>query len=102
MSLRAASFRDLAERLRVAHLKVSVAASALDGIATTPPGVVPRVLVEGVARPVEDLVVARESAGISPALDATRRHVIQAVLNAERAFDCATSAIASYDGQAAA
>jgi hypothetical protein len=94
--MRSASFREIAERLRVAHLAFASVAGTLDAITTTAPPVVPARPVEGVARPVEDLVVARESAGIYRGLDAAKCHAMQSVLRAEAALVAACAAVEAY------
>lgn len=97
MSLREMPFEALATELADAVRAVTGAAPRVTAVAESSPAVVPTVLVDGVARPVEDLVVAREQLGITYAVDGFRRHMVQAVLHARAAADHSGDAVAAFD-----
>ncbi|RSM66610.1 hypothetical protein DMH03_05770 [Amycolatopsis sp. WAC 01376] len=85
MSLRTDSFVSIARRLRTAADAFEAVAGVADSATAMSPQGLPARPVDGVSRPVEDVVLARESTGLYWALDATRRHAVQAVLHTEAA-----------------
>lgn len=97
MSMRTDSFTSLAARLRKAATAFEDVAGLAD-IATVaaPTGLVSS-SADGVSRPVEDLVIAREAGGVYAALTATRRHAVQAVLHAEDACRSANDTARAFD-----
>jgi hypothetical protein len=84
--MRTAPFDDIAARLRVAASTFERWAPIVQAVADERPEAVPPVIVKGVPRPVEALVLAREEQGITRHVDRTRTAAIQAVLQAERAI----------------
>ncbi|MFF0144649.1 hypothetical protein ATK36_3169 [Amycolatopsis sulphurea] len=85
MTLKDDSFACIAQRLRsAADAFLSVSDVADVATVATPDGVRSR-STDGVRRPVEDLVIARDEAGVYTALRRTRHHAEQAVLHAEAA-----------------
>ncbi|WP_410591115.1 hypothetical protein [Amycolatopsis sp. lyj-23] len=97
MSLKTDSFVTIAARLRQAAEKFAAVAELVDVAAVAPPRGLVSHSADGVNRPVEDLVLAREDSGLYTATDRTRRHAAQAVLHAEEAQRCATRAVRAFD-----
>ncbi|WP_410576651.1 hypothetical protein [Amycolatopsis sp. lyj-108] len=85
MSLRTDTFVSIARRLRTAADAFEAVAGVADSATAMSPRAAPARPVDGVSRPVEDVILAREDAGLYGALDATRRHIVQAVLHTEAA-----------------
>ncbi|MFD8496225.1 hypothetical protein [Amycolatopsis sp. NPDC059657] len=85
MSMRADSFIAIAARLRRAAFTFEKAAGLADVASVAAPKALVSSSRDGVNRPVEDIVLAREGRGMYGALEATRRHAVQAVLHAETA-----------------
>ncbi|MEV6908065.1 hypothetical protein [Amycolatopsis sp. NPDC051071] len=102
MSLRADSFVSIARRLRTAADAFESVAGAADSASGMAPQGAPARPVDGVSRPVEDVILAREDAGLYWALDATRRHAVQAVLHTEAATQRARQAGRSLKSDRAA
>lgn len=99
MSMRTASFAVIAERLRVAATTFEKWAPVVQAVADERPAHVPPVIVKGVQRPVEALVMAREDQGISEPVRRARAAAIQAVLYAEQAIFEAEQAERAYSGE---
>ncbi|MGW4829513.1 hypothetical protein ACWEOG_18160 [Amycolatopsis japonica] len=85
MSLRTDSFVSVARRLRTAVEAFEAVAGVVDAASAMAPQGTPARPHDGVSRPVENVVLAREDAGLYWVLDATRRNAVQAVLHTEAA-----------------
>jgi hypothetical protein len=94
---RAAEFAAQCAKLNELISPLNAAVRLADTVSEAAPAGVATVLVEGVRRPIEDLVVARERAGLYAALDAARDHAVQAVLHAREAVTAAEAAVAAFE-----
>lgn len=95
--MRTDSFVSIAARLRRAATAFERVAELADVATIAAPKGLASSSSDGVSRPVEDLVIAREDGGVAAAVTATRRHAVQAVLHAERACRSANDAGHAFD-----
>ena len=98
MTMRTQDFPTIAARLRNVAETFERWAPIAQAVAEERPPHVPPVITEGVARPTEALVLAREDQGITAELEAVRMHAIQAVLNTELAVAAVGRAERTYSG----
>lgn len=96
MGMRNDTFVAIAVRLSQAAELFAEWAPVADAVATDRPGHVPPVIVDGVPRPTEAVMMARVESGVAEAITATLRHAIQAVLNAEAAIHAAHRAETAF------
>src|SRR5437879_4001243 len=102
MSMRSADFPTLAARLAHAAHEFARWAAIAQAVDTELPDRVTPVVVGGVSRPTEALVMARADQGITGHLADARAAAIQAVLHAERAVNAVKTAERVFTGRVCA